>query len=299
MILVLWLIIGQDNKKHMNKFFSFKFIIFSIFLSLFFSHNAYAATLSVNLDKLTVKTGEVFTANLLLDTGGQSINTIEGDLKYDAKVLQAEVINIGNSFISLWIEKPNKETLGKIHFSGVVPGGISVKQGEIFRVIFRAKTIGNTNLLFANANLFINDGLGTKAETKIENKSIKITKGSIVINSVIISEDKTAPEKFSIVRTRDPSIFNNQWFIVFSTEDKDSGVDHYQVCELFKCASAESPFLLKNQTPFYYIVVKAYDMNGNFTSSTLVSSWLILLSVLLFAVILYICFYLRKNLARK
>ena len=267
----------------------------------FFNHNAYAAILGLDLDKMEVKTGEIFNATLVLNTEGESINTIEGDLKYDANFIKAENINIGGSFINFWVEKPDIKTPGTIHFSGITPGGISTINGEVFKVMFRTLKTGNTSLLLNNVNLFLNDGKGSTVSAKIKNENITINQGANDnISANFAFNDKIPPEKFNIIRTKDPTIFDNKWFIVFSTVDKGSGVEHYQVCEFFKCITAESPFLLWNQMPFYHITVKAYDMNGNFTSSTLTSVWFIILLVFLFfVVIIYLCFFLRKNLVRK
>lgn len=279
-----------------------KFLIILIFLLS--SHIASASILSVDVDKNQVKTGSIINATLFLNTEGQSVNTVEGDLKYDDNFLQVEAVNIGGSFVSFWIEKPNSQTLGIIHFAGIVPGGVTVAKGEVFKVIFRAKKAGDVNLLIDNVHLYLNDGQGSEATTKTSNANIKISQSAGGADEQRLSTDTVPPEKFTLVRTRDSSVYDDNWFVVYSTVDKGSGVDHYRVCELWKCVTAESPFLLKNQTPFYHITVNAYDMNGNSTSSAITSPWLIILLVFLFFVgIIYLCFpknlTARKNLARK
>ena len=112
----------------------------------------------------------------------------------------------------------------------------------------------------------------------------------------VILKDSIIPEKFIITRTKDSSIYDNKYFLVFSTTDKESGIDHYQVCEFFSCVAGESPFLLQNQTPFYFVAVNAYDMNGNFISSTLTSIWLILLIVLLLPIIGILAFIFYRKI---
>jgi len=285
----------------MKNNFKIKLAIMFAFIFLF-AHSAFAATLNVSIDKATLNQGDTFTATIFLNTEGQSINAIKGDLTYDASYLKAEIVNIGNSFVSFWIEKPSTKTAGDINFSGVIPGGINSKQLEVFKVIFRTQnSSGGTSLLLRNLNLYLNDGKGSVIFPEIKNADIKISdKKSATSATVIVINDKVPPEKFSMTRTRYSSVFDNKWFIDFSTIDKGSGVDHYQVCELLRCVTAESPFLLFNQTPFYYVRVKAYDLNGNLTSATLISSWLVMLLVFLFfVVIIYLCFYMRKNLVQK
>jgi hypothetical protein len=277
----------------MKKNMKIKLIILFAFMFLF-SRGVLAASLELNVEKNVLKIGDVFTMTIFLNTDGQSINTIEGDLNYDQKFFGAETINLGSSFVNLWVEKPDIKTTGTIHFSGITPGGITTPRGEVFKVIFKAENAGDTNLLLNNVNLFLNDGNGSAASAKIKNVSLKINQsGGISQNINMIPEDLVAPGKFSIMRTRSSSLFDNKWFLVFSTTDKESGIDHYQICELFSCATGDSPFLLKNQTPFYRVTVSAYDMNGNFTSSTITSPWLILVVILFFLVVFFIsfCFY--------
>jgi len=279
----------------MKKNFKIKLVIIFIF-AFFFSRNVLAASLELNTDKNTLQENGTFTLTLSLDTEGDSINTIEGDLKYDENFVKPETLNIGNSFVSFWVEKPDFETPGIIHFSGVTPGGISAPSSEVFEVVFRTKNAGDTSLSLENVNLFLNDGKGSTVEAKIKNADIKINQGensNETVNPTL--PDKIPPEKFSIIRAESPSLFDNKYFIAFSTVDKGSGVDYYQVCEFFGCVKASSPFLLRNQTPFYYIRVKAYDMNGNSISSSLVSLWFILAFVLIFLVLFMLVFYFYRR----
>ncbi|OGI95063.1 hypothetical protein A2917_01640 [Candidatus Nomurabacteria bacterium RIFCSPLOWO2_01_FULL_42_17] len=286
----------------MNKFtiYNLKFLIFFSFFLL--ASQASAATLSLDLEKKEAKIGEIVNLTIFLNTEGQSINTIEGDLRYDASLLQAEAVNIGGSFISFWIEQPDLKTPGTIHFSGITPGGISATSGEAFGIIFRAQKEGNTILSLNNVNLFLNDGEGSRAQAKIMNASFKISGNVVGTPESVAIIDTVPPEKFKIVRARDVSIYDNKWFAAFSTLDKISGVDRYIICEFWSCTLEESPYLLKNQTSFYRIKVNAYDQNGNSTSATLTSPYLVLIILLLFTFIvvtMYLCIRLRKNSARK
>lgn len=272
----------------MKNNFKIKVIIIFVFLFLF-SKSVFAATLDVNVDKPNLDQGDIFTATISLDTEGQSINTITGYLKYNGNYLQAETVNIGNSFVNFWMEKPNIETNGYIYFSGITPGGVSANQLEVFKVIFQTQNnVGDTNISLNNINLYLNDGMGSVVSPLIKNATVIISGNKSTNDNSLATlfNNKTPPEKFTITRTKDVSIFNRKWFIVFSTVDKGSGVDHYQVCELLKCITTDSPFLLFNQTPFYYIRVKAYDLDGNMTSSMIVSIWFVLLFI---SVIIIIC----------
>ncbi len=257
-----------------------------------------AASLDLNITKTVFKENESFVLTLLLNGEGESINAVEGDIKYNENAIKAETVNTGGSFVSFWVEQPNLKNPGTLHFSGITPGGVSAAGAEVFRVVFRTQKVGDTSLSLKNVSLLLNDGNGSSAEVGLKDLNIKIYKGEsteAVVDTV--SSDKTPPEKFMITRTKDKSIFNNKYFIVFSSIDKGTGISHYKVCELFKCVIAESPFMLWNQTPFYFIVVNAYDANGNHVSSTLISPYLIwlIIIILLNVTVFFFRRYLRLN----
>lgn len=277
------------------------FVIVIIVLIFCLSHTAFASTLSLISDKSEIKTGGVFTSSILLDAQNAPINTIEGDLFFDQNLVKPEMVNIGNSFISFWVEKPTVNNTGKIHFSGIVPGGVNLLKGEVFRVVFRANNTGETNLSLNNVNLYINDGQGTKDSTNIENVNIKITQGDVGYFEEINKTDKTAPEIFKIVRTHDPSVFDNKYFVVFGTQDKGVGVDHYLVCEYLKkdCINSASPYLLKYQNPFYRIIVTAYDTEGNTQEVILTSPWLFIIIICLLILLIKCVYTVRRRYFKK
>jgi len=79
-------------------------------------------------------------------------------------------------------------------------------------------------------------------------------------------EDNVGPEPFAVSVNREKSLFNNKYFIVFNTQDKDSGIARYEVKEgEGEFILAESPYLLKNQRLGQEITVRAVDHGGNET----------------------------------
>jgi hypothetical protein len=269
----------------MKKNFKIKIFVLIAF-AFIFSRQALAASLVVAPEENILQEDEVFTLSIELNTEGLSINTIGGDLTYDENFIKPQAVSTGASFVSFWLERPEIKTPGLIHFSGITPGGISVPDGQVFNVIFKTQRAGDTSVSLQHINLYLNDGAGSVVSAKINNADIKINPGkSSNASPDSISLDKSAPDKFSIVRAQSPLVFDNKWFIAFSTQDKESGIGHYQVCELFYCVSTESPYLLKNQTLFYFIFLRAYDVNGNTRASFIISPWLTGLIV----VIIFIC----------
>ena len=92
-------------------------------------------------------------------------------------------------------------------------------------------------------------------------KEAPISKSQILVSK----EDKDQPEEFKPEIAQSPEMFEGKYFLVFATQDKGSGIDHYEVCEgsKKKCVIAESPYLLQNQELNQEIFVKAVDKSGN------------------------------------
>lgn len=262
---------------YMKKLFRKTIIIVSVLGALCTASFAYASTMSVVTDTSTVKTGGLFTARVLFDTENTPINAVEGSLVYSPDVIKIEKISIGSSVVSFWVEQPKVSNQGTVHFSGIIPGGIVVSEGELFSVTARAVSVGDARMSIEGAQSLINDGHGSIEETKTIASTVKIKQGNASDYQELARTDTTKPLSFTIVRTRDMSLYDNNHFIVFSSQDKGSGVDHYVVCEFLRaCVTTSSPYELANQTPLYRIVVHAYDAQSNVQTAKLVSPGFVL-----------------------
>jgi len=80
---------------------------------------------------------------------------------------------------------------------------------------------------------------------------------------------------------KDEALFDGKWFVVFATQDKASGIDHYEIREnrqwttfedllpfvkYFRRHSwvmAESPHVLRDQELRSFVFLKAVDKAGN------------------------------------
>lgn len=288
----------MDWIKYMKKY---KFILITLVAYLLFVSNfVHASVLNINVDKNEIQKGGLNTVHINLDTEQNLINAIEGDLVYSNKDLIIEKVNIGSSFVSFWVEQPKINVDGRIHFSGIVPGGIAVSKGEVFSVTVRGVIDGQTNIKLENVNLLLNDGQGSKDEAKTKDINFTITENLNGEEEKIGSNDTTKPEKFTVERTKSPYIYDNQWFVVFSTQDKGVGIDYYEVCEFVKsnCVKADSPYLLQHQTPFFRVIVRAYDTDSNMRSVVLISRWLVFVVFVFFVLIGSIFLYLRHRYLR-
>ncbi|MDP3004286.1 MAG: cohesin domain-containing protein [Candidatus Azambacteria bacterium] len=212
-----------------------------------------------------IKVNQSFEVGVFINTDNEEINAIEGKVIFPQDLLEIKKINDGNSIINFWIEKPKSATEGQIAFSGIVPGGYNDSKGLILSIVFLAKKEGSGAIEFSGVKALRNDGKGTEATLTISNFQFLISKQASASQiPTPKTEDLNPPEEFTPQIAADPAIFEGKWFIVFATQDKGSGIDHYEVCEgKRKCVTAESPYFLQNQDLDEEIVVKAIDKSGN------------------------------------
>jgi hypothetical protein len=78
--------------------------------------------------------------------------------------------------------------------------------------------------------------------------------------------DSRSPMPIEAYISQESTLFEGKYFLIFSTVDKTSGVDHYDIIEgkeLF--GNASSPYVLKDQSQSKSITIRAFDRAGNST----------------------------------
>ena len=251
----------------------FVVFIFFFFYFLFSVVLVYAAEISIETKNTEIRTGDEFQTDIFINTENQPINALEGKIIFPNDLLELAEINGAKSIIVFWIDKPRLDSSNQIVFSGIVPGGYNDKKGELLSIIFKTKKQGSGEINFNNVKVLANDGKGTSLNVKIPN--LKFLISDQAPHSELISEPKDIdpPENFEPTVTSSTDIFSGQWFVVFATQDKGTGIDHYEIRETKderqvtrdkqQWETAESPYLLKDQNLRSYIYVKAIDKSGN------------------------------------
>jgi hypothetical protein len=245
-----------------------KRIIFVIFLISIFPYFSHAAEVFFRGLKDDYGVAQEFLVRAMLDTGDESVNAIEGVVKFPTTLLELKEIRDGNSVINFWIEKPHMARDGEVVFSGITTGGLEGKDNFLFGLVFRPLLSGNGSLAFSYIQVLQNDGLGTQIPTSETPYLFSISSESKGAQENLAVLDQDPPENFKPFIARDPEIFDGQYFLVFSTVDKGVGLDYYKVSESFfgsrgEYTIAESPHLLKDQSLRKHIYIKAVDKAGN------------------------------------
>lgn len=255
-----------------------KKIIYSIAIFLIGTGLASAATLYFQPKNTPLLVSQEQIVTLLLDSK-EPVNAVEMYVEYPENILELKSIDDGNSIISFWIQRPEIPASGKgeLHLAGVIPGGFSSNQGKLISLHFVAKNPGNAVVYVKNPQALINDGQATPAKVSVDSVSFTIKEAGVgqTIPPSGELEDVTPPEIFAPTIGQDPTLFDGRYFIVFSTQDKGSGVDHYEISEEkgflrsffgpdesnFKIAI--SPYELIDQSLQSPIFIRAIDRKGN------------------------------------
>jgi hypothetical protein len=272
----------QNSKIKMQNYNSkFKIIIFSIFIFLFLPLVAKGAILYFEPSKGEYHLGDTFIVDLRIDTEEECINTVKAIISFPKDLLEAKDFSTGNSILNLWLESPKiDQKEGLISFVGGIPGGFcGPLPGEpekpnllgkiIFRVVSRDVSRSLAQIAFRNdSQVLLNDGFGTPAKLTLKEAIFTILPEKAEVPKEEwqeeLAKDDIPPEPFEIKISQDPNIFGGKYFIVFSTTDKQTGIDHYEVKEGKRnWKRAESPYLLEDQSLKSIIKVKAVDKAGN------------------------------------
>jgi len=247
-----------------------KILIILLVLFCVFPIIGQAAEINLSLKDKEIKLNQQFEVLVSLDTQDESINAIEGKLLYPDKLLELKEIKNANSIINFWVEKPHMELNGVIVFSGITPGGYKGENGLIFSLIFESQNAGNGNLEISDTKVLLNDGEGTRTNLSLVPLGIFISE-EISQDQISYAKDDEKPESFAPEVSSVFDIFEGKEFLVFITQDKGSGIDHYEIKEtrqrfltMFSdWIPAESPYILQDQELSSYIFVKAVDKFGN------------------------------------
>lgn len=256
----------------------FLFILFSTFYFLL-SAPALAAEMYFSSDQEAPAQNQVFKVSLMLNTQEEEINALEGKVVFSDN-LELVQVREGETLVAFWLDQPRLAD-GGVVFSGITPGGYrgflipysqEYQPGKIFDLIFKAKGLGSSQVNVSDGRVLLNDGQGTPAQLSVKPLDFMVSAATVEPLEIyeVYQEDKVAPEPFKPVISRDPALFEGQYFLAFTAQDKDSGIDHYQVLEshfkkpwLKNWHKAQSPYLLKDQALKSYIYVKAIDKAGN------------------------------------
>lgn len=150
---------------------------------------AEAATLSLSPSTGVYQTGGTFTAQVLVNTSGKSVNAADATLSFDTAQLSVVSVSRSSSIFGLWVAEPTfSNSAGIISFSGGSPTGYTGGAGAVMSVTFRAKAAGTARVSFANGSVLANDGRGTNVLTSMNGGTFTIQAQATAPTPEVITE---------------------------------------------------------------------------------------------------------------
>jgi hypothetical protein len=269
---------------------------------------AEAAMLYMDPPESTLNRGDTVIVSVRLDTdeaANECINAVDAVISYPSNIVP-DAISLGESIFSIWVEEPKIDLNARtISFAGGIPNGYCGRvQGDprltnkLINIVFRSPGFtvggGGNDENFAEikfepeTSAYLNDGQGTQANLVAYGAKISLSRtgGQEIVNpwNDLVDEDTILPEEFSITLEKDTLAFGGKYYIVFNTQDKQTGIDHFEVMEQplaefgtfvwgradAPWITARSPYVLDDQSLNSIIRVKAIDNAGNEYIATLI-----------------------------
>ena len=242
-----------------------------------------AATIYLDPNTGTYGPGDTFITEVRLDNEGECINAVHVAVSYPTDRLRAVDFSRGNSILNLWIKDPTIDTgRGMVEFMGGIPGGycgripgdpsLTNVLGRIVFSVVKSDASQAEISVSSESEAYLNDGLGSRAQLTVRGSSVTLQSEKTDVGNPWIEEvgaDTTPPDPFTIEVQSTRGVFGGRYYIVFSTTDKQSGMDHYEIFERGAWKPVVSPYRLTDQS-LKDIQVKAIDKAGNETLGTYV-----------------------------
>lgn len=270
----------------MKKLFIFIALVSPMFVS--------AASLSFSPSAKLANPGDVIVVPIRLTIAkGECVNAGTISLVYPADRVSVETVGRGESIFPFWLNEHIDNTAGSAEFSVGIPGGYCGQAAGdtgavdvVAKIAFQYKSSESVTVAFASSTIFaLADGTGTEAPLITTPLTIAKSGGATVRNEWLgeVAADHFPPEPFTPEIMRDITDEKSPFYLIFTTTDKQSGIDHYTVREEdprifgFHVGSsvrsqdiqAQSPYVLQDQALRSRIVVRAYDKAGNMIESIL------------------------------
>ena len=262
-----------------NKKSKFSKLLVILFFLVFLLSAKYvsAAELSLSSDSKDVNIGNTIAVDVLINTEGESINVVDGNITIPngLDLIEIKELSSANSALNQWVRTPSwSKKDGTISFIGGLPGGLNQKSANLFRIFFTARSLGQVTFSPSDIKVYANDGKATLVGVHSTSLTININKAD---NSSVkdalqttITKDYKAPTDINVDLGQDASLFDGQKFINVSATDSDSGIAYFEVKEGNRePVRTSSSYVLQNQNNLEPIIIFAFDKAGNVSKKIL------------------------------
>lgn len=251
--------------------------------------------------------GQGFEVSVYVDSDRETVNAFAGTIHLPS-IITPRNIRDGDSLVALWGNRPELSE-NKIVFAGIVPGGWNGSRGLLFSFTALASREGEGSIDFSNVEVLLHDGKGTPTSVSLRTMPLGVSKSVALVDFVEDIEDVEPPEVFVLSIGHSEELFSGDTFVVFTAQDKGSGIDHYEVLETRKKLKDESegkwehvksPYRLSDQSLTSFIYVRAVDRAGNVRVSVFAPeekkavSLKFAIGIILLLLFFFVMFFIRR-----
>ena len=251
---------------------SFRFLLTGMLMTflMIFAGDARAVELSLTSERVEVGIGQRMEVSVHVDSEGEQVNAIEAVIDIPEGIV-VESVRDGNALITFWAERPRAGG-DTIRFSGIIPGGWMGTEGYLFSFVIETISEGMQEFELQDVRVFLNDGKGTALTTSVQGLTLSVDALVPVADILEAIVDIEAPEEFTPHIAQDETVFEGKYFLAFATQDKASGIDHYEIVESKRALAdigdegwhiVTSPYRIADQTLRTNIYLRAVDKVGN------------------------------------
>lgn len=247
-----------------------------VFFAGFFAHSAYAADVIFDPQDTTIGLMSPFKVGIMIDSS-KPINAIfiTANIPNEFEIVD---ISDGDSVINFWIERPYINDNHQLVFSGIVPGGFSGIHARLLVLTLKVAKEGRYSIdLDRSSRAYLNTVINSEEYISANKIDLNVVRGRDNILNTI--PDSDPPEHFIPIITQLSFASSSplRWYAVFQSQDKISGINHYEVAEASKKINitntslvgslnwhkAINPYLLRDQKLTSFVYVKAIDDEHN------------------------------------
>ncbi len=253
------------------KYFSLQFFLTIATLLLLPISHAAAAHVSLSVvGSATI--GVPLLIDVLVDPEGESINSADITVSFDADRYDFSGYVEGDGAIGWWVATPHEFEPGRVQFSGVILGGIErlydshapeMLAVPVARLRFTPRENGNASFTVVHAKLLRNDGTGSSLSARTSGVRVAAKTATVPLATAPI--DETPPLPFSITLVEDSTFGKSPRLAVFDARDEESGIRTYEVrINGGHSREVQSPYVLPRRLFPYTLTARAIDFSGNY-----------------------------------
>ncbi len=164
-------------------------------LGMFRISYASDAALFVSPITATYTTGEIATLSVVVTSGGESINAVEGKLEYDPKEIAVLSVDASSSALTSWTIYPTFDnTKGELSFAGLLSTSTVLSRGQIFKFSLKTLRSGEMHIrIGSGAAVHAADGTGGNILTSLHEGVYNVIPSENVSDATSPSDNTLLP----------------------------------------------------------------------------------------------------------